>query len=218
MKNISDFKALFFDMDGTLVNSEPLHEKAWCDTLERFELSLASDWFHQWTGSTDFYLLQGIMEEFGIDLDVEGLLDEKRNRFLDIARESPLLFDGVKEGLDYLNSYFPIIMVTSSSRISAENVLKWSDMEKYFDTIITFNDVENPKPHPEPYLKAARFLNLSPESCLAFEDSLSGIKSAKTAGCFTVAVENSLPAEQLQSADVVLKDSRALMHWLKSLL
>ena len=58
-------KALFFDMDGTLLNSETLHEQAWFDTLAQFELSLSKDWFHQWTGSTDYHLLEGIQNQFG---------------------------------------------------------------------------------------------------------------------------------------------------------
>ena len=206
-------KALFFDMDGTLINSEPLHEQAWFDTLAQFDLPLSKDWFHQWTGSTDYYLLEGIQNQFGVALDFQALFEEKRNRFLTIAKNSPLAFEGVVQGLQYLNQSLPIILVTSSTKIGAENVLKWANIRQYFKHIITFDDVINPKPKPEPYLMAAKYVGFNPSECVAFEDSIAGITAAKAAGCFTVAVANSLSKEKLAVADLVVDNSFEMMEW-----
>ena len=206
-------KALFFDMDGTLLNSETLHEQAWFDTLAQFDLSLSKDWFHQWTGSTDYHLLEGIQNQFGVTLDFPALFEEKRNRFLAIAENSPLTFEGVVQGLQYLSQYLPIILVTSSTKIGAENVLKWANIRQYFKHIITFDDVINPKPKPEPYLMAAKYVGFNPSECVAFEDSIAGITAAKAAGCFTVAVANSLSKEKLMAADLVLGNSLEMMEW-----
>lgn len=206
-------KALFFDMDGTLLNSESLHEQAWFDTLAQFDLSLSKDWFHQWTGSTDSYLLEGIQNQFGITLDFQALFEKKRNRFLAIAKHSPLAYEGVVEGLQYLSQHLPIILVTSSTRIGADNVLKWADIRQYFKHTITFDDVKNPKPNREPYLMAAKYVGFNPSECIAFEDSIAGITAAKAAGCFTVAVANSLSTEELVAADLVVGDSLEMMAW-----
>jgi len=206
-------KALFFDMDGTLINSEPLHEQAWFDTLAQFDLPLSKDWFHQWTGSTDYYLLEGIQNQFGLTLDVSALFEEKRNRFLAIAKNSPLAFEGVVQGLQYLSQQVPIILVTSSTRIGAENILKWAGIDQYFKHTITFDDVKNPKPHPEPYLLAAKHIACPPSECAAFEDSIAGITAAKAAGCYTIAVANSLSKEKLMMADIVMDTSIEMMKW-----
>ncbi len=210
-------KALFFDMDGTLLNSESLHEQAWFDTLAQFDLPLSKDWFHQWTGSTDYYLLEGIQNQFGVSLDFQALFEEKRNRFLSLAETSPLAFEGVLQGLQYLSQYFPIILVTSSTRIGAENVLKWANIRQYFKHTITFDDVINPKPHPEPYLMAAKYVGFNPSECVAFEDSIAGIEAAKVAGCYTVAVANSLSKDKLVRADLVMETSLEMMEWASGL-
>ena len=86
-------------------------------------------------------------------------------------------------------------------------------MLPFFEITITFDDVINHKPDPEPYLNAANFFGLDPKECIAVEDSVSGSQSAMTAGCYTIGVLNSIPADQLK-VDRIFETSGEVMEWL----
>jgi HAD superfamily hydrolase (TIGR01509 family) len=212
---MSQFKAILFDMDGTLVDTEPLHEEAWHDTLAPFNLKLSSDWFDKYTGSTDRILMTDVAKHYQLNLSVDELLIEKKNRFLGMAKTRSQTFDGVKEGLEILRQKYELALVTSSSREGAFQVLASTELFPYFKTIVTFDDVKKPKPDPEPYSRAAHFFGLSPKDCIAIEDSVSGTKSAKAAGCYTLGVLNSVGADKLGSADRIFNTTKDVMAFCK---
>ena len=129
---MSQFKAILFDMDGTLVNTEPLHEEAWHDTLVHLNLKLASDWFHQYTGSTDRILINDVAKHFDQNLNVDELLADKKNRFLEMAKTRSQAFDGVNEGLSILQEKYELALVTSSSSQGARRVLDATSLFPFF--------------------------------------------------------------------------------------
>ena len=214
---MSQFKAILFDMDGTLVNTEPLHEEAWHATLAQLNLQFPSDWFNHYTGSTDRILITDVAKHYNLDLDVDELLTEKKNRFLEMAKTRSQAFDGVNEGLSLLQDKYELALVTSSSSQGAKRVLDATSLFPFFKTIVTFDDVEKHKPDPEPYTKAVQFFGLHPNECIAIEDSVSGSKSAKAAGCFTLGVLNSVKAEKLGSADRIFNTTQDVMAFCKGL-
>ena len=217
MTDPSQYKAVLFDMDGTLVNTEPLHEEAWHDTLAQFDLNLASDWFHRYTGSTDRILMTDVIQHYGLSINVDELLEEKRNRFMEMAQTRSEVFTGAKEGLIALQEKYPLALVTSSSRKGADHVLEVTELRPFFQTTITFDDVTYHKPNPEPYQKAINFFGLAPHECIAVEDSVSGSRSAKAAGCFTIGVLNSVQADQLSAVDRIFETTREVMAFLTGL-
>ncbi len=100
----------------------------------------------------------------------------------------------VREILQHLSeNNIPIAVATSSSFTSANNNLKAADLLKYFNTLITSDDIINGKPHPEPFLKAANSLGVDPKQCLAIEDSYNGIRSANSAGMKAIMIPDLLP-------------------------
>ena len=208
------FKAILFDMDGTLVNTEPLHEEAWHDTLAQFNLQLSSDWFDRYTGSTDRILMTEVIQHYGLSVNVDDLLEEKRERFLKMAQTRSQVFNGAKEGLMALQKRYPLALVTSSSRMGADHVLKVTELTHFFQTTITFDDVVNHKPDPEPYQKAINFFGLQAHECIAVEDSVSGSRSAMAAGCYTIGVLNSVTASKLNGVDQILPTTKDAMDFL----
>ena len=216
MSDLSQFKAILFDMDGTLVNTEPLHEEAWHDTLAQFDLQLSPDWFHRYKGSTDRILMTEVIQHYELSINVDELLEEKRDRFLEMARTRSQVFTGAKEGLVALQKKYPLALVTSSSRKGADHVLKVTELLHFFQTTITFDDVTKHKPDPEPYQKAINFFGLKPHECIAVEDSVSGSRSAKAAGCYTVGVLNSVTASELNGVDQIFRTTGEVMDFLIS--
>lgn len=214
---MSQFKAILFDMDGTLVNTEPLHEEAWHDTLKQFDLSLSPDWFHKYTGTTDRILMTDVVQHYNLDINVDDLLIEKRDRFLAMAQTRSETFEGVKEGLARLYNYFDLALVTSSSRMGATKVLETTKIMNYFKKVVTFDDVIKHKPDPEPYLQAIEHFGLRPEECIAIEDSISGTQSAKSAGCHTLAVLNSVNAQQLGHVDRIFNTTQEAITYIGEL-
>ncbi len=185
--------AVLFDMDGTLVDSEGL----WLQAEEAVMRSLGS----HWSSSDQAHCLGGPLErvaEYMIDrsgasnsVDEVGtmLLDEMEHRL----RTSPLVWrPGARELLiECRDTGLPTALVSASWKRLIDAVAGHihDDLRiTAFDVVVAGDDVEQSKPHPDPYLMAARLLGVHPEDCLAIEDSPTGVRSAAAAGCRVVAV------------------------------
>lgn len=181
------FKAVVFDMDGLLLDSEKIALDAFQTTCSRFCLDDLTDVFKQCIGTNPelgkLILkkgLQGIMDykEFGLEWE---------NEYTRLTHEKPVpLKAGAKALLEHIKSmHIPMAVATSTITDRAKEKLSHSDILHYFDVIIGGDQVSKSKPDPEIYLKAVSELSLEPSKCLAFEDSSNGVKSAVAAG-FTV--------------------------------
>lgn len=211
------YKGLLFDMDGTLMDSEHLHIKAWINILKQVGIHTTPDYFQKWIGVSDVELMPIILSEFGFGhYDSLDLVEQKRAFFRQYAREELHTIPGIKEGLEALKNW-PMALVTMSSKKNALLSIELTKISHYFKTVITLNDVLIPKPDPECYLKASSILGFHANECIAIEDSESGVKSAKSAGCFTIGVANTIEASRLGMADVVFEDSGVVMEYLKEM-
>ncbi len=211
----NSFKGIVFDMDGTLVNSEPLHLEAWKQALARHRLYYDDEWYHQWIGISDVDMSRHIVTKNSLDIGSATFLNEKRELFRAFANEKLKAFDGVTEGLRKIRDT-KMGVATSSPGQDALMSLKKTGIQPFFKTIVTADDVENFKPDPEPYLKAAIGLNVASNECAAIEDSVSGLLSARAAGMFTIGVANGNEqnTSHLSLADVVFDTTAEAINFL----
>ena len=206
-------KGIVFDMDGVLIDSEPVHIDAWNEVVAEFDLHFDTEWFHQWIGVSDRNFTTKLVQDYNLPIAPDTLLQEKRRVFESKIAESVLAHKGVKENLPRLNAY-GLAVATSSNRTGAMMSLQGAGLFDFFQYVITADDVVNHKPNPDCYLKAAASLGYLPSECIGIEDSVSGIKAAKAAGMFVIGIATSLPAHYLTEADLVLENTEGAIQWI----
>ncbi|MBN1256713.1 MAG: HAD family phosphatase [Planctomycetes bacterium] len=211
--------AIVFDMDGVLFDTEPLHMKAWNQSLITLGAGQEYDreFYNSWVGKTDV-TLGDYLEEKHPALKGEGRVGyhtRKGELFREILKAELVPFPGVPEGLERLGAQLPLAVATSSHRVDIELMLEITGLKHIFQASCTYNDVNNHKPHPEPYLHAAERLGVKPEECIALEDSPGGVKSAKAAGMLTLGIKSTFDAETLKKADYIFSTTVEAIEWIE---
>ncbi len=187
IKVYPEAKALIFDMDGTLTDSMPVHIAAWVKTGEKYGFTYNPKMSYEMTGRPVIEFAWRILEESGISADPEELVRMKYQFF----KESGNLLKPFEEILSIVKEYhgkLPMAVGTGGSRESAEFQLKELQIDKYFDVIVTADDVTGHKPDPDTFLKCAELMGVEPSSCQVFEDGDLGIEAAKRAGMMVIDV------------------------------
>jgi beta-phosphoglucomutase len=212
-------EAIFFDMDGVLVDSMVFHRLSWQEILGRYGIRLADEFVYRHEGAMGLEVVAGIFEQHQVAFEPEQLdaiyalqnaLFQERylNRVTLYPQTRPLLAHcrekGVRTGL-----------VTSSRFNLVERIWSTENLRS-FDTVVTADHVRRFKPHPDPYLQALENLGLDGERCLVVENAPAGIQAAKAAGLECWAISSTLPPEHLQEADFVFPDLGALTAYLFS--
>lgn len=185
--------AIYFDLDGTLVDSEHLHAVSWNKVLAMFDLHFSeAEFCQQFAGKPTLEAAKVLVEEHQLGLSASALAKKKHIVFAEISKlQLPALLPGAKALLAWCREQgLKVALVTGSAKEEAHSILTGHDLAKYFDVIFTRDDVEQPKPHPEPYLRAIAHFSLTASSGLAVEDTVTGSSSAKSAELYTVVVPN----------------------------
>ncbi len=207
-------KAVVFDLDGTLIDSEALVREAYFTTCSQFGVALSDPQFLSLIGlnrDDNDVQLRGY---FGPDFPLEDF--HVANRAFLLERVAPLK-PGAQELMDALDTLeAPYALATSSGPPWVERHFAAYRLADRFKAVITRADCANSKPHPEPYLKASAALLTEPANVLALEDSHAGVRSAHAAGCMTIMIPDLLaPNEEMQAKALhvfeTLHDVRALL-------
>ena len=192
-------KAVVFDMDGLLVDTEQVVFEAMRAAAAGAGAEVSLDLFKRLVGLPAHASDEIVTEHFGAGFDMIAWRTEVRRRFLDIAAAGVALKAGVLELLDVLDARaLPRGVATSSTRDAVDHSLGQHGLVERFDVIVSRELQTRHKPHPEPFLKAAAALAVDPADCLALEDSYNGVRAAAAAGMMTIMVPDLLdPTDEM---------------------
>ncbi len=192
--------AVLWDMDGTLVDTEPYWIAAEHEIVEEHGGTWSDEFAHQLVGNDLLVSAVFIKDHSAVEWEPEQIVDELLLRVVAQVREHVPWRPGARELLDALRERgVPSALVTMSWRTLADAVLE-ALPDGTFAAVVTGDEVSHGKPHPEPYRAAARMLGVSPPDCVAIEDSPTGVRSAVAAGVPTLAVPHVVPVPEIAGA------------------
>jgi HAD superfamily hydrolase (TIGR01509 family) len=199
-------KALIFDMDGTLVDSERVHWLAWKQTLAADGMDIPDyDDFKKYVGVSDEQMAQEFSSAVNPKLDPHALVTRKCNAYLDLVPQIELL-PGVVQTLERWRGRFTLAVASSSPCRELIALLEYHGLRDRFVQVVGGDMVPRKKPAPDIYQMVVSLLGVLPSTCIAFEDSHSGVAAAKGAGLTVVAVPQPMSAaHDFSNADVVLE-------------
>jgi len=206
-------KAVIFDFDGVIVDSEPLHFKAFHHVLLEAHINFTEDeYWSKYLAMSDKDLLNELMKHHQAQFspqDIQEMLNKKAQRYMKLLQEEPIFFHGIKNVLLHLSKYFPLAIASGALL----NEIKWAlgNMEatNFFKFIVSAEDVNEGKPNPQIFFVAYKKLvsleqGLKTEECLVIEDSVHGIRAAHNARMKCLAVAHTYKDEDLKAADAIV--------------
>ena len=208
-------RAIVFDFDGVIANSEPLHFGAFRDVLAARGVTLTEhDYSARYLGFDDVGLFQAVSVDFGKRWDardIAALTADKALRFEELEHNVSVLFPGAADAIRRAAAAMPIAIASGALGPEIRRILNGAQLAQHFVAIVSAEDTPASKPAPDPYLRAVELLAGSMEGpalkaseCVAIEDSCWGLEAAIAAGLRTVGVTNSYDASELAMADLVI--------------
>lgn len=203
-------KAVLFDMDGVIVDTEPLHHKAYFNTFKDLNIHVTDELYATFTGYSTKKVCNTLIEKFNLDISPEEIAAIKRKYFkhyFDTDQDFDLI-PGVRELImHYYQEGIKLVLASSASLNTIHWVFEKFDLERYFIGKISGAELTESKPHPEIFLKAAEIAQESKENCMVIEDSTNGILAANRAGIFCAAYRSEHSALQdYHLADILVSD------------
>ncbi|MFD2587873.1 HAD family hydrolase [Croceitalea marina] len=187
------FKAVLFDMDGVIIDSEPLHHKAYQGMFREVGIRVPDTLYESFTGQATLAICKALVTHFKLRQSPQQLVNIKRSIFKHLFFNDPdlQLISGVLECIkDYHKNELTLVLASSASMITINNVFSRFDLNQYFKAKLSGADLKASKPHPEIFLKAAEASGYAKEECMVIEDSTNGIKAAHAAGIYCVAFKS----------------------------
>ena len=200
--------AVVFDFDGVLVDSEPLHLRAYQEVLEPLGTSLPrEEYYARYLGCDDRGVFHAVAASRGWDVDerrVAELITEKTRVFEQLTAGGAHLYPGAAACVSRLAAALPLGIASGALRHEIDTALQGAGLARYFRFVVASGDTPGTKPAPDPYARAAALHGVAPASCLAIEDSRWGIESAKAAGLWCIGITNTYPVAELLDADAII--------------
>ena len=191
-------KAVIFDMDGVIFDTQRVYLEIWQSVFEKYGYKMTKELYITVMGTGRKNVIKTFLENFGDDLPIEKMYEEKDNQlFYIIENQGIPLKKGVKELFSMLKEKnYKIALATSAKRDRVEKQIKDKWLKESFDAIVCGDDVEKGKPSPDIFLKAAKEIDVEAKDCFVVEDSPAGIKAAFSGGMKGIHVEDLKVADE----------------------
>lgn len=197
-------KAVIFDMDGVIADTEPLHEKTSDIILNKYGVKVKREFFLQFKGVKEKIVWKSTVDQLGLKEDYKKLMEEKGELHLELLKKEMKPIPGALELIKKLKEKYRLGLASSSPIVEINTILSSLKIKKFFEYIVSGEFIEKSKPYPDIYLAAAKKLGVEPKDCIVFEDAVNGVKSAKSAGMKCIAITTSFPKEKLEQADLIV--------------
>jgi HAD superfamily hydrolase (TIGR01509 family) len=201
-------QTVIFDMDGVIVDTEPVHRYAYYKQFEELNIEVTEAMYTSFTGFSTRNTFQTLKEQFQLEHEVEDLIQRKRSIFNDAfdIKEDLKLLEGVRALIeDLYQNGIQLIVASSASKVTIDRVFTRFGLHNFFTPIVSGEDFPKSKPHPAIFEHAASLSVAPKENCIVIEDSTNGVKAAKAAGIFCVGYNSEHSKDQdLAEADVVI--------------
>ncbi len=213
-------KAVIFDVDGVIFDTERMSSRFWIATMKKYGHKMTDETYKKVMGRNFDGVIDGLEKIYNDpDIDFRSIAVEKREAMINELDSNRIpVLPGVFEIFEYLKEKgYKIGIATSTGRNLAEKRLKKENIYAYIDEFMFGDEVENSKPNPEIFLKVASKLNLRPEECLVLEDSPSGIKAAFSGGfkCINVVDFKEPTKEMINQSDGICNNLFEVIDWLE---
>ena len=209
------YKAILFDMDGVLIESEFLMRATAIQSLADYGVQAQHEDFLEFTGMGEDRFVGGVAEKYGLKYEF-AMKERAYDYYGQRVKEEAFIPDGVKEMLETLHAKGIVLAVCSAAdlRKVRYNIQAIGVDESLFAALVTGSDVERKKPFPDIYLEGARRIGMKPEDCLVVEDAVSGIQAAHAAGMDAVGIPSTFSPEQLKekaAPEYILNQTKELV-------
>ena len=201
-------RAIVFDFDGVIADSEPLHLRALQQVLAPLGIEVErEEYYARYLGYDDVGAFRAITADRGVgatDAEIQGLIAAKSEIYQTLLAGDGVLYAGAAACVGRLGAEFPLGIASGALRHEIQTILAAGALDRHFRFIVASGDTPAGKPAPDPYLRAASLHGVPPQACVAIEDSRWGIASARTAGMKCIGITHTYPAAELSTADAVV--------------
>jgi HAD superfamily hydrolase (TIGR01509 family) len=209
-------KAVLFDMDGVIVDTEPLHRKAYFLMFKDMGIDVTEAMYTSYTGQSTINICKQLVSYYNLDATPQTLVAIKRKHFKYLFENdnSLQLLDGVLALIkNYYNNGLTLVLASSASMPNINRIFERFDLDQYFVAKLSGADLKQSKPHPEIFIKAAQASGQPKKHCMVIEDSSNGIKAANDAGIFVVGYDSAHSTDQDYSKADKVVSSFSQIHY-----